>query len=102
MKTMPRLNRFTAVFALASLFVFSANAFAAVLEEGPGSTVSGTSLYRAPSSQARGPIFAVRQSPAHVAATVTRRVASGRWSNPATWDSRFRSHHDVVIGSAPR
>jgi hypothetical protein len=33
---------------------------------------------------------------------VTRRVASGRWSNPATWDSRFRSHHDVVIGSAPR
>jgi hypothetical protein len=65
MKTMPRLKRFTAVFALASMFAFSANTFAAVHQ---------------------------------VAATVTS-VASGAWSNPATWDTGVPGPtDDVVIG----
>ena len=100
MKTMPRLKRFTAVFALASLFAFSANAFAAVHEEGPGSMVPGTPLRDASTSQARGPVFApFVQSPAHVAATVTS-VASGAWSNPATWDTGVPGPtDDVVIGA---
>ena len=59
MKTMPGLNRFTAVLALASLFAFS-NAFAA---------------------------------------TVTS-VASGAWSNLATWDTGVPvATDDVVIGA---
>ena len=91
MKTMPRLKRLTTVFALASMFAFSANAFAAVYEESPGSMAPGTPLRGAPMSQARGPMFTpFAQSPAHVAATVTS-IASGAWSNPATWDTEFQA-----------